>query len=445
MLGFTIAYLISRRTRGRGLVTTLFLVPMMLSPVVVGLFWKFMLDAQFGVVNSFLGTLGLGHGGVADATSGLALLSVIIVDTWQWTPFIMLIALAGLTAVPKYLYEAASIDRASEWFRFRHITLPLVWPLLLIAVLFRAIEAFRLFDLVYILTNGGPGVVDRDAVVPRLQGGVPRVRHRPRVGLRDPDGDRRDPPRAALPALPRPAAGARDGAPRRRRRRRRGARTTPPPPGPRRRRRAAAVRRWFEIVVARGLFAVVMLFPVVWMLETSLKENRDVYAVPAKFIGFDVTFDHYKDVFVQRGGSGASDLAVNFKNSVLVAGALDDPRDAARRPRRMGVLALPDEGEEGPALLHPLDALHAAGRRRDPDLPDVPRPGPDRHEARADPDLRGVQPAVHDLDDEGLRRRGPGGVRGRRDARRLLADRGLLSASRCRCSCPASRPRRCSR
>jgi multiple sugar transport system permease protein len=155
-LGFSIAYLISRRVRGRGLMTTLFLVPMMLSPVVVGLFWRFMLDTQFGVVNSLLGSLGLGQ--VEWLTNQrMALISVILVDTWQWTPFIMLIALAGLTAVPRYLYEAASIDRASEWFRFRHITLPLVWPLLLIAVLFRAIEAFRLFDLVYILTNGGPG------------------------------------------------------------------------------------------------------------------------------------------------------------------------------------------------------------------------------------------------------------------------------------------------
>jgi multiple sugar transport system permease protein len=157
LLGFTIAYLISRRTRGRGVLTTLFLTPMMLSPVVVGLFWKFMLDTQFGVVNSILGSLGFGQ--VEWLTSQrLALLSVIVVDTWQWTPFIMLIALAGLTAVPRYLYEAAAIDRASEWFRFRHITLPLVWPLLLIAILFRAIEAFRLFDLVYILTQGGPGV-----------------------------------------------------------------------------------------------------------------------------------------------------------------------------------------------------------------------------------------------------------------------------------------------
>jgi multiple sugar transport system permease protein len=157
VVGFSIAYLISRRIRGRGLMTTLFLTPMMLSPVVVGLFWKFMLDAQFGVINSFLDTLGLGQ--VEWLTNQrLALLSVVLVDTWQWTPFIMLIALAGLTAVPKYLYEAAEIDRASEWFRFRRITLPLVWPLLLIAILFRAIEAFRLFDLVYILTNGGPGV-----------------------------------------------------------------------------------------------------------------------------------------------------------------------------------------------------------------------------------------------------------------------------------------------
>ncbi|NHC46694.1 carbohydrate ABC transporter permease [Motilibacter aurantiacus] len=157
VLGFSIAYLISRRVRGRGLMTTLFLVPMMLSPVVVGLFWRFMLDTQFGVVNSLLNSLGFGS--VEWLTKQrTALLSLIVVDTWQWTPFIMLIALAGLTAVPKYLYEAASIDRASEWFRFRHITLPLVWPLLLIAVLFRAIEAFRLFDLVYILTNGGPGV-----------------------------------------------------------------------------------------------------------------------------------------------------------------------------------------------------------------------------------------------------------------------------------------------
>jgi multiple sugar transport system permease protein len=156
ILGFSIAYLISRRIRGRGALTTMFLIPMMLSPIVVGLFWKFMLDTQFGVLNSFSDSLGLGRFEWL-TNKNLAMVSLIIVDAWQWTPFIMLIVLAGLTAVPKYLYEAAEIDRASEWFKFRRITLPLVAPLLLIAVMFRAIEAFRLFDLVYILTGGGPG------------------------------------------------------------------------------------------------------------------------------------------------------------------------------------------------------------------------------------------------------------------------------------------------
>ena len=92
-----------------------------------------------------------------------------------------------------------------------------------------------------------------------------------------------------------------------------------PRPGRSAPRRTRSVRTWVEIALL-AFFAVVMLFPVVWMLETSLKENRDVYAVPAKFLGFDVTFHHYKDVFVQRGGSGASDLAINFKNSVIVSG-----------------------------------------------------------------------------------------------------------------------------
>jgi multiple sugar transport system permease protein len=97
------------------------------------------------------------------------------------------------------------------------------------------------------------------------------------------------------------------------------------PPARGARRGVPGARRWslrtgIEIALL-AVLALVMLFPVVWMLETSLKDGRDVYAVPAKLLGFDVTFDHYKDVFVQRGGSGASDLAVSFKNSLLVAGA----------------------------------------------------------------------------------------------------------------------------
>src|SRR5690606_17334322 len=142
VVGFSIAFLLARRRRGRGALTILLLLPMMLSPVVIGAFWKLMLDAQFGVVNQIVRAFG-GESILWLTQPRLALLSLIVVDSWQWTPFIMVIALAGLTAVPRYLFEAAEIDRASEWFKFRHITLPLVWPLLLIAVLFRAIDAFR--------------------------------------------------------------------------------------------------------------------------------------------------------------------------------------------------------------------------------------------------------------------------------------------------------------
>jgi multiple sugar transport system permease protein len=83
--------------------------------------------------------------------------SVVLVDVWMWTPFMMLISLAGLSAVPKYLYEAAEVDRASTWFKFRHITLPMVAPLVLIGVLFRTMDSYKVFDTVYALTGGGPG------------------------------------------------------------------------------------------------------------------------------------------------------------------------------------------------------------------------------------------------------------------------------------------------
>jgi multiple sugar transport system permease protein len=90
------------------------------------------------------------------AQSTPAIIAVIIADVWMWTPFMLLIGVAGLSAIPRYLYEAAQVDRASAWFRFRQITLPLVWPLLLIALLFRTIDAIKLFDLYFSLDNGAP-------------------------------------------------------------------------------------------------------------------------------------------------------------------------------------------------------------------------------------------------------------------------------------------------
>lgn len=161
IIGFGLALLLNREFKFKGTVTTLMLIPMMLSPVVVGLFWRFILDSSWGLMNYLLSLVP----GVADGARNtiwltrprMALISLVIIDTWMWSPFMMLLSLAGLSAIPKYLYEAAEIDRASAWFKFRHITFPLVAPLLLIALLFRTMDAFKLFDLVYIVTEGGPG------------------------------------------------------------------------------------------------------------------------------------------------------------------------------------------------------------------------------------------------------------------------------------------------
>jgi len=164
IVGFTLAMLVRSKFRGSGVITTLILVPMMLSPVVVGLFWKLMYNPIFGFFNYLLGFMDPATGPDmiasrfgATQVPGLALLAVVLVDVWMWSPFVMLLVLSGLNAIPDYLYEAAAIDRASSWFQFWRITLPQVMPLLLIAVLFRTIEALKSFDLVMGLTGGGPG------------------------------------------------------------------------------------------------------------------------------------------------------------------------------------------------------------------------------------------------------------------------------------------------
>ncbi len=156
VLGFGIAMLLNRKFNGRGVIMTMLLIPMMLSPIVVALFWRFMMQGE-GVLNYYVVNL-FGSDPVLWLTDRwVAPWSLVLVDVWMWTPFMMLISLAGLSAVPKYLYEAAAVDRASGWFRFRHITLPMVAPLLLIAVIFRTMDAYKLFDQALVLTGGGPG------------------------------------------------------------------------------------------------------------------------------------------------------------------------------------------------------------------------------------------------------------------------------------------------
>ncbi len=149
IVGFGTAMLLNRDIPFKGLLTTLLLLPMMLSMAVVGLFWKLLYDPSFGIINY---ALGLGNFEWL-ANPKMALYAVAITDIWMWAPFVMLLSLAGLSAVPKHLYEAAAIDRAGSFYTFFRITLPLVAPILMIAVIFRTMEAFKTFDLAYILTS----------------------------------------------------------------------------------------------------------------------------------------------------------------------------------------------------------------------------------------------------------------------------------------------------
>src|SRR5882672_4422577 len=159
ILGFGLALLINRKFRGHSFWTTIILLPMMLSPAVVGNFWTFLFQPQSGlfnyVVSFFTGIDPASFQMIGDVK--LAPWTIVLVDVWMWTPYVMLICLAGLRSIPDYIYEAAEVDRASIWRRFRAVTLPMVMPFLMLAVLFRGIENFKMFDMVNLLTNGGPG------------------------------------------------------------------------------------------------------------------------------------------------------------------------------------------------------------------------------------------------------------------------------------------------
>lgn len=153
VVGFGVALLLNRSIPGKGTITTMLMLPMMMSMAIVGLFWKLLYSPSWGIINYLLGLQNF----VWISNADVALLAIAITDIWMWSPFVMLLSLAGLSAIPQHLYEAAAIDRASRWFTFRRITLPLVTPLLLIAVIFRTMEAFKTFDLAFIMTGGGPG------------------------------------------------------------------------------------------------------------------------------------------------------------------------------------------------------------------------------------------------------------------------------------------------
>ena len=165
LLGFGLAWLIDRQFRGHAAWTTLITLPMMLSPAVVGVFWTYIYQPQSGIFNYIINFFYDFGSFTMIGDVDLAPMAIVLVDTWMWTPFVMLICLAGLRSIPAYIYEAAEVDGASKWRQFWTITLPMVLPFLMLAVLFRSIENFKMFDMVVELTSGGPGSITEVASI----------------------------------------------------------------------------------------------------------------------------------------------------------------------------------------------------------------------------------------------------------------------------------------
>jgi multiple sugar transport system permease protein len=156
VLGFALALMVSRLVRGRAAFIAIFLLPILVPAIVIGAIFKLMYNYDFGLINDLIGLVGLpAQDWLGDAD--LALASVIVVDVWHWTSFCFLLLLAGLESLPQDLHEAARLDGAGFWQELRHVTLPLLLPVLLATLAARALLAFKVFDEVFLLTGGGPG------------------------------------------------------------------------------------------------------------------------------------------------------------------------------------------------------------------------------------------------------------------------------------------------
>ncbi len=156
ILGVWAAVCFANNFLGRGIARTIFVLPMMATPVAISLVWTMMFHPQLGVLNYLLSVLGLPpFGWVYDTNTVIP--TLVMVETWQWTPLVMLIVLGGIASLPQDPYEAAVLDGATAWQRFRHITLPLAWPFIVVAAVIRMIDALKAFDTIYVITLGGPG------------------------------------------------------------------------------------------------------------------------------------------------------------------------------------------------------------------------------------------------------------------------------------------------
>ena len=158
LLGLALAMAMVATFRGRGVLISILIVPLFISPVIVGQAWALLLQRPFGPTNYILGLIVGQEVGINWLTQWpFNFLALILADVWQWTPFMFVILLAGLTSVPAHVYEAAELDGVGRWQVFWYITVPYIAPMMLLAVTFRLLDAIRLFDTIFIMTGGGPG------------------------------------------------------------------------------------------------------------------------------------------------------------------------------------------------------------------------------------------------------------------------------------------------
>ena len=347
----------------------------------------------------------------------------------------MLLVLAGLVSVPKYLYEAAAIDRVSGWRQFWSITFPYIRGLMLLALLFRTIEAFKLFDLVFLLTNGGPGTATETIALRVYRIAFENNKTSESTALAYillftvivltnlylyfANQRAKEAPRFMTDMTANAPAGSSS-----------------------RRARAALTRRlrfgrsasgvgdagWGRTLGA-AIVSFIYFFPVFWIILTAFKTYEDALAVPAKFF-FTPTLDNFAQVF-SRAYSAGGHGAEHRVHALFLQFAVHLRRERAARARdrhlgRLRLLALSAQGQRHLSLHDPDDAHAACDRGHHPDLHHVPRHRSRRNLCRHHRALHGVQPAVRDLDDEELLRRTLARRRGRGAHRRLVRRPRLL-------------------
>jgi multiple sugar transport system permease protein len=158
VLGLLLALAMQERFQGRGLLMPILIVPLFISPVIVGQFWSLLLQQPYGPTNYLLSKL-LGQPVEISwlTQTPWNFIAIVTADVWQWTPFMFVILLSGLTSIAPEMFEAAELDGATRWQTFHHVTLPLLAPIILLAITFRLLDAIKLFDVIYVMTGGGPG------------------------------------------------------------------------------------------------------------------------------------------------------------------------------------------------------------------------------------------------------------------------------------------------